>query len=49
MAEFSFPDWWADAPEPPPPAVDPNRIEGLLNGFIAARHDALHGAPDASR
>jgi hypothetical protein len=48
-AEFSFPDWWANAPEPPPapPPVDTDRIEGLANRFIAASHGALHTAPDA--
>ena len=49
-AEFSFPEWWANAPEPPPPApsaVDADRIEGLANRFIAASQAALHTAPDA--
>jgi len=46
MAEFSLPDWWADAPQPPPP-VDADRIEGLANRLIAASQDALHNAPDA--
>jgi len=46
MAEFSFPSWWADAPESPPP-VDADRIEGLANRFIATSQDALHNAPDA--
>jgi hypothetical protein len=47
MAEFYFPPEWADAPEPPPPPVDADRIEGLANRFIAASQDALHSAPDA--
>jgi hypothetical protein len=47
MAEFYFPPEWADAPEPPPPPVDADRIEGLANRFIAASQDALHTAPDA--
>src|SRR5258708_8939968 len=49
-ADFAFPEWWASAPEPPPPApppVDADRIEGLVNRFIAAKQDALHTAPDA--
>lgn len=49
-AEFSFPDWWTSAPEPPPsapPPVDADRVEGLANRFIAASHGVLHTAPDA--
>ncbi len=47
---FAFPDWAAqsDPPPPsPPPAVDPHRIGDLVNGFIAAKQDALFDAPDA--
>src|SRR5438045_2443973 len=47
MAEFSFPPEWANAPPPQLPDVDPDRIEGLQNGFLAATHEALHTAPDA--
>src|SRR5258708_4562662 len=47
MAEFSFPPEWANAPPPQLPDVDPDRIEGLQNGFLAATHEALHNAPDA--
>src|SRR5258708_1625790 len=47
MAEFSFPPEWATAPPPQLPDVDPDRIEGLQNGFLAATHEALHNAPDA--
>ncbi len=50
MAEFAFPAWAPTAPPPPPPEVpevDRHRIEGLVNGFIAAKQDALFGAPDA--
>src|SRR5690348_12972960 len=46
-ADFSFPDGWASAPQPPPPPVDGDRIEGQVNRFIAAQQDALHDAPDA--
>ena len=28
-------------------AVDDHRVEGLVNGFIAGKQDALFGAPDA--
>jgi hypothetical protein len=47
MAKFSWPDWLPTAPELPPPPVDPHRIEGFTNRFIAASQDALHDAPDA--
>src|SRR5258708_9547423 len=53
MAEFQYPDWAIAAaegrwgPPPKPPDVDPDRIEGLQNGFLAATHEALHDAPDA--
>jgi hypothetical protein len=47
MADFLFPSEWGDAPPPPSPDVDPDRIEGLQNGFLAATQDALHTAPDA--
>jgi len=46
MAEFYFPPEWLAAAGPPPD-VDPDRIEGLQNGFLAATHEALHTAPDA--
>jgi len=29
------------------PDIDPDRIEGLQNGFLAATQQALHTAPDA--
>jgi hypothetical protein len=49
--EFSFPDWAVPpdppSPPPPPPAADPHRIGDLVNGFIAAKQDALFDAPDA--
>src|SRR5882762_3966413 len=47
MAEFFFPPEWANAPPPKVPEVDPHRIEGLANRFIAASQGALHTAPDA--
>jgi len=47
MADFVWPDWLPTAPELPPPPVDPHRIEGLANRFIAASQDALHTGPDA--
>src|SRR5260370_11478116 len=49
MADFAFPAWAPEAPPPPPevPEVDPHRIEGLVNGFIAAKQDVLFAAPDA--
>jgi len=47
MADFVWPDWLPTAPELLPPPVDPHRIEGLANRFIAASQDALHTGPDA--
>ena len=47
MAEFFFPSEWGDAPPPPSPEIDPDRIESLQNGFLAATQQALHSAPDA--
>jgi len=47
MADFVWPNWLPTAPDPPPPPVDADRIEGLTNRFIAASQDALHSAPDA--
>jgi hypothetical protein len=48
MSSFRLPDWLPQAPPPPPrPPVDDRRIENLLNGCIAGRHDALLTAPDA--
>jgi len=47
---FVIPAWAAAEPPSPPPAapdVDTHRLEGLVNGFIAAKQDALFGAPDA--
>jgi hypothetical protein len=44
---FRLPDWLPEASPPPRPPVDGRRIESLLNGFIAAKHDALFIAPDA--
>jgi hypothetical protein len=49
-AEFVIPDWMVPADPPPQPdlsEVDPHRIEGLVNRFIAAKQDALFEAPDA--
>jgi hypothetical protein len=45
--EFVFPDWLPREPVPPPPPVDDHRVEGLVNRFIAAKQEALFGAPDA--
>jgi hypothetical protein len=47
--QFVFPDWAAqsDPPPAPPTNVDPHRIGDLVNGFIAAKQDALFDAPDA--
>src|SRR4051812_562076 len=45
--EFTFPDWLPREPVPPPPPVDDHRVEGLVNRFIAAKQEALFGAPDA--
>ena len=47
MAEFYIPPEWENLPPPELPDVDPDRIEGLQNGFLAATQDALHSAPDA--
>ena len=47
MPEFYFPPEWENLPPPQLPDVDPDRIEGLHNGFLAATQDALHNAPDA--
>lgn len=45
---FRLPDWLPEASPPSPrPQVDGRRIESLLNGFIAAKQDALFIAPDA--
>jgi len=46
---FEIPEWLMP-PAPPPPdtsTVDPHRIEGLVNRFIAAKQDALFTGPDA--
>jgi hypothetical protein len=47
MAEFYVPPEWENLPPPELPEFDPDRIEGLQNGFLAATQDALHTAPDA--
>ena len=47
MAEFYFPPEWENLPLPQLPDVDPDRIEGLHNGFLAATQDTLHTNPDA--
>ena len=45
---FEIPEWLvAQSAPPPPPPVDDHRVEGLVNGFIAAKQDALFDAPDA--
>jgi hypothetical protein len=46
---FEIPEWLMPAAPPPPDTstVDPHRIEGLVNRFIAAKQDALFIAPDA--
>jgi hypothetical protein len=47
---FAFPDWAAQSdpsPPSPPPVIDPHRIGDLVNGFIAAKQDALFDAADA--
>lgn len=49
-ARFVIPDWMLPAdppPQPDPGEVDPHRVEGLVNRFIAAKQDALFEAPDA--
>src|SRR5215831_1485033 len=47
MADFYVPPEWVNLPPPELPDVDPDRIEGLQNGFLAATQQALHTAPDA--
>lgn len=44
--EFDFPAEWSTTPAPPrePPEADHNRVEGLVNRFIAAKQDALFTA-----
>src|SRR6185312_17496885 len=43
-----IPEWLvAQSAPPPPPPVDDHRVEDLVNGFIAAKQDALFEAPDA--
>jgi hypothetical protein len=45
---FQIPEWLVDQSAPPPlPPVDDHRVEGLVNGFIAGKQDALFDAPDA--
>jgi hypothetical protein len=45
---FEIPEWLIEQSDPPPlPPVDDHRVEGLVNGFIAGKQDALFGAPDA--
>ena len=45
---FEIPEWLVDqSAPPPPPPVDDHRVEGLVNGFIAGKQDALFDAPDA--
>jgi hypothetical protein len=45
---FEIPDWLLPEPSSsPPPPVDDHRVEGLDNGFIAGKQDALFDAPDA--
>src|SRR3569833_3726758 len=45
---FEIPDWLLPEPSSsPPPPVDDHRVEGLVNGFIAGKQDALFDAPDA--
>ena len=45
---FEIPEWLVAQSAPPPlPPVDDHRIEGLVNGFIAGKQDALFEAPDA--
>ena len=48
-APFEIPEWLLPEPSssPPPPPVDDHRVEGLVNGFIAGKQDALFDAPDA--
>src|SRR5439155_25990064 len=47
IANFYFPPEWENVPPPELPEVDPDRIEGLQNGFLAAAQAALHTNPDA--
>jgi hypothetical protein len=42
---FEIPSWLVA--KPPSPPVDDHRVEGLVNGFIAGKQDALFDAPDA--
>ena len=45
---FEIPEWLVAQSNPPPPLpVDDHRVEGLVNGFIAGKQDALFEAPDA--
>ncbi len=45
---FEIPDWLLrQSSSAPPPPVDDHRVEGLVNGFIAGKQDALFDAPDA--
>src|SRR5579883_3097803 len=46
---IEIPDWLLreSPPSPPPSPVDDHRVEGLVNGFIAGKQDALFEAPDA--
>jgi hypothetical protein len=44
---FEIPDWLVEQSDPPLPPVDDHRVEGLVNGFIAGKQDALFAAPDA--
>src|SRR5882672_10033439 len=47
MAEFYFSPEWGNVPPPELPDMDPDRLEGLHNGFLAATHDALHTSSEA--
>jgi hypothetical protein len=39
---FEIPEWLvAQSAPPPPPPVDDHRVEGLVNGFIAGKQDAV--------
>ena len=46
---FEIPDWLIPTDDPPPDtsAVDPHRVEDLVNRFIAGKQDALFTGPDA--
>ena len=46
-AKFIVPDWMVPTEPSPPPAVDPHRVESLVNRFIAAKHNVMFDAPDA--